>query len=341
MSIPLDKRSDFSIRINCVSRTRVNGMIQYVGFLNPAHIDRLLKIKPYDEQDGKGYQRPVSQRRTKALADYLSHQQAVILPPILLNAAGNWEYVPDTTGSDMGSLICTGPASIIDGQHRIEGIKRFLDQYNTEIRIPFCAIHNLDSFEEIDTFLVVNTTARPIDKSHLHYLNRERDDASWIATQMATDERSPFRGITTLTGNRQRNRGIHVTLRNLVKMVTILQTRLAHLKLSKHDMFELMLTYFSEVKTVFPEQWSDAKHYALTQIVVLNALTIVLAQMVGTNEESGTVDMYAIQQMAKDMTGFHWERERFKELSGPNGAEKISMDLMGHMMRTQRQKPVR
>ena len=100
----------FSIRINCVSRTRVNGMIQYVGFLNPAHIEQLLTVKPFDEEDGLGYQRPVSRARTKSLAKYLSRQQAIILPPILLNAAGNWEYVPDNPGSDMGALICTGAA---------------------------------------------------------------------------------------------------------------------------------------------------------------------------------------------------------------------------------------
>ena len=88
----------FSIRINCISRTRVNGMIQYAGFLNPAHIERLLAVKPYDSNDGLGYQRPVSRNRTRALAKYLSKQQAIILPPILLNAQWNWEFVPESKG---------------------------------------------------------------------------------------------------------------------------------------------------------------------------------------------------------------------------------------------------
>ena len=331
MSIPLDRRSDFSIRINNVTRTRVNGMIQYLGFLNPAHIDRLLVIKPYNEEGGKGYQRPVNQRRTKDLAEYLSHQQAVILPPILLNAAGNWEYTPDNGSGDTGALICTGPASIIDGQHRIEGIKRFLDEYNTEVRIPFCAIHNLDENEEIETFLIVNTTAKPIQKSHVHYLEREHDPISWVASQLATDLHSPFYGITAITGVRQWRRGLPVTLQNLVKMVTILYRKVDPEQIRKEDMLEIALTYFSEIKNTFPEAWEDVKHNGLMQIVVLNALAMVASQMIDSSQGEETADLYTLKQSVANMKGFDWSRERFKGLHGPKGSETIQVELLTHM----------
>jgi DNA sulfur modification protein DndB len=306
-------------------------MVQYVGFLNPSHIDRLLIIKPYDEADGKGYQRPVNQRRTKDLAQYLSHQQAVILPPILLNAAGNWEYVPDNGHGDTGTLICTGPASIIDGQHRIEGIKRFLDEYSTEVRIPFCAIHNLDENEEIETFLIVNTTAKPIQKSHVHYLEREKDPISWVAAQLATDARSPFYGLTAITGVRQWRRGWPVTLQNLVKMVTILYRKVDVEKVPQEAMLEIALTYFSEIKSTFPEAWKDVKHHGLMQIAVLNALAMVAAQMIDSTQGEAAADLYALKQSVANMKGFDWSRERFKGLSGPKGSETIQVELLTHM----------
>ena len=325
----------FSIRINCVSRTRVNGMIQYVGFLNPAHIEQLLTVKPFDEEDGLGYQRPVSRARTKSLAKYLSRQQAIILPPILLNAAGNWEYVPDSPGSDMGALICTGPASIIDGQHRIEGIKRYLDEFSTEVRIPFCAIHNLDDSEEIDTFLVVNTSARPIKSSHVHYLQRDQDPIAWVATQLATLERSPFYGITTLTGSRQWNRGIRVTLQNLVRVIQTLSKKVDPQEVKREDLIEIAIAFYSEVKRVFPAEWADGKHYVLTQVVALNALANVAAQLLGTNQEEGIVDLLAIEQSIASMKGFDWSREKWKGISGREGTERITMELYAHMVRNQ------
>lgn len=335
MGLPSGHGGDFSIRINCISRTRVNGMIQYVGFLNPAHIEQLLIVKPFDEEDGKGYQRPVNRNRTKSLSNYLSRQQAIILPPILLNAAGNWEYVPDKPSSDMGALICTGPATIIDGQHRIEGIKRFLRDYSTEIRIPFCAIHNLDDAEEIDTFLVVNTSARPIKRSHVQYLQRDEDQMAWIGTELATQERSPFYGITTLTGSRQWKRGIRVTLYNLVKVVQTLAKKVDSDKIRKEDLLEIAIAYYSEVKRVFPEEWENGKQYILTKVVALNALGNVGAQLLDTNQEEGIVDLLAIEQSVANMNGFNWSQEKWKGVSGREGTERITMELYAHMVGNQ------
>ncbi|RIV26429.1 DGQHR domain-containing protein [Alicyclobacillaceae bacterium I2511] len=241
-----------------------------------------------------------------------------------------WGFVRGLT-RDRGTLVCTGPASIIDGQHRIEGIKRFLDEYSTEVRIPFCAIHNLDENEEIETFLIVNTTAKPIQKSHVHYLERDRDPISWVATQLATDPRSPFYGITAITGVRQWRRGLPVTLQNLVKMVTVLYRKVDAKKVPKEAMLEIALTYFSEIKNTFPEAWEDVKHHGMMQIAVLNALAMVAAQMIDTSQGEAATDLYALKQSVANMKGFDWSRERFKGISGPKGSETIQVELLTHM----------
>ena len=235
----------------------------------------------------------------------------------------------------MGALICTGPASIIDGQHRIEGLKRYLSEYSTEVRIPFCAIHNLDDNEEVDTFLIVNTTARPIKSSHVHYLQRGSDPIDWVASELATNERSPFFGITTITGARQWRHGIRVTLQNLVKVVKTLAKNVDMNEVKKEDLLEIAIAYYAEVKKVFPIEWEDEKNYMLMRIVSLDALANVAAQLINTNQEEGIVDLLAIEQSVSSMRGFDWSKEKWKGTSGREGTERITMELYGHMVKRQ------
>lgn len=333
----MTKTSPFSIKLNNVIRSTNNGVVQYAGFLNSSHLDQIVEIKPYDQEGG--YQRPLNSRRTKEIAEFYDAQQKPIFPPIVLNASGNWTFVSEHGNSDIGVLICTGPASVIDGQHRLAGLQTFFAHRDGDTMIPFLAIHQLDTDEERDTFVTVNSTAKPINKSHFYYLNRDKDELSWVASQLIEDPSSPFHDIGTLTGVKTRHH-TRVTLQQVVRFVRILTNGKELSNLSKEDLLAIALTYFKEIKNTFREEWDNPKQYALSQVMVLNALSMVAGFLLDDNTEHDTVDLYQIALSVQSMKGFNWAKDRFSDHKGQAGMRQLTTEILGHMMKN-RTKEVR
>ncbi|PRR92642.1 MULTISPECIES: hypothetical protein [unclassified Bacillus (in: firmicutes)] len=61
----------------------------------------------------------------------------------------------------------------MDGQHRLGGIKLYLEETNAYINVPFLAFHYLEDEEKISLFDTINTKAKGIG-SHIHdsFINR-------------------------------------------------------------------------------------------------------------------------------------------------------------------------
>lgn len=173
------------VAIENIVQCKMRGKVAYQGHLSAIDALNLTYVKPYNDPSGKGYQRPVDPKRCNDFALYLSQGDNALFTPILLNAAGEWEFVPyDKIRPSYGRLICKGKASLMDGQHRLGGIKRYIQETNSNINVPFLAFHFLDEDEEIQLFDTINTKAKGIGSSLSKYLRRDSDDISWVATEL-------------------------------------------------------------------------------------------------------------------------------------------------------------
>ncbi|MBB3474266.1 DGQHR domain-containing protein [Sphingomonas sp. BK345] len=133
------------------------------GFYNVETLD------PVDGGD-KGYQRLLNTSRAKKLADYVvkgQDSEDAFLPtsvflatdkPLAFNSGDN------TLEINSASI---GPFSVVDGQHRLEGLKlaaekddRVLD-FEVPVNIAVC----LPRIAQMCHFLIVNTTQKSVDKS--------------------------------------------------------------------------------------------------------------------------------------------------------------------------------
>ena len=74
-----------------------------------------------NEIEHNGYQRPGSQSRMRAFAEFLKNNPNSIVPPIILSGRGAWKFESGGQGQDAGQLIINDKATIIDGQHRVGG----------------------------------------------------------------------------------------------------------------------------------------------------------------------------------------------------------------------------
>lgn len=271
-----------NIVLESIVQSKMRGRVTYQGSVSSQVAVNFSYSKLFNDPSGKGYQRPINKKRCSDFADYLSQGEDSLYTPILLNAAGNWEFhAYDRQRPNYGRLICRKKATLMDGQHRLGGIKEYIEQTDSTLNVPFLAFHYLDEDEEIKLFDVINTKAKGIGTSLSRYLNRDNDDLSWVATNLILKPESPFFSKGTLIGKRTKEK--HITLQNLYQIVNLLTKRSDLAKLPKEKILNITMFYFNLIKELLPDEWDDYKNYRLTHITCLNALAIVGNELINEN----------------------------------------------------------
>ncbi|MCK9859618.1 DGQHR domain-containing protein [Paenibacillus sp. ATY16] len=320
--------------IENVLMSKIRGKIAYQGNISASTIMNLFYVKPYDDPSGKGYQRPVDSKRSHDFAIYLSKGEDALFTPILLNAASQWEFVCyDRERPSYGRLICKGKASLMDGQHRLEGIQRYIHETNSDLNVPFLSFHYLDEDEEVKLFDTINTKAKGIGSSLSKYLRRDSDELSWVATQLLIQKNSPFHNNGSIIG--KRNKGRHITLQNLYRTLSLLFKDRKLSVFSKEEKLSLAIYYFSQVKELFPSEWIDYKGQRLTHIVCLDALSIAGSQVLAScvQESRKQLELTTASRLIKKLKGIEWSSEGpLKYVKGMSGSRTLASELVEQMI---------
>jgi DGQHR domain-containing protein len=140
--------------------------VEHLMMSNFYTIERLDPDAPND----KGYQRLLNKGRAKKLADYLldGHERddAFLPTSIFLATDKNiaFDEATNTISFDVGVV---GPFSVVDGQHRIEGLKLAAEKEREigAFEVPVNIAVNLPSIAQMCHFLIVNTTQKSVDKA--------------------------------------------------------------------------------------------------------------------------------------------------------------------------------
>lgn len=123
-----------------------------------------------DDVNDKGYQRLLNTARAKKLADYIVKGQdkkdAFLPTSVFLATAQNiaFDATSNTIEIDIGAV---GPFSVVDGQHRLEGL-RMAAEKDPRVRnfeVPVNIAIDLPKIAQMCHFLIVNTTQKSVDKS--------------------------------------------------------------------------------------------------------------------------------------------------------------------------------
>ncbi|WP_066302115.1 DGQHR domain-containing protein [Bacillus sp. FJAT-29937] len=319
-----------NIAIENVIQSKMRGRVTYQGFVSSQIAVSFSYSKLYNDPSGKGYQRPIDKKRCKDFANYLSKGEDALYTPILLNASGNWEFhAYENDRPNYGRLICKKKATLMDGQHRLGGIKEYISETDSTLNVPFLAFHYLDEDEEIKLFDVINTKAKGIGTSLSRYLNRENDQISWVATNLILKPESPFFNKSTLTGRRTKDKNI--TLQNLYNIVNLLTKKSNLESLSKEKKLNLSLFYFNLIKELFPDEWEDNKMYRLTHITCLNALAIAGNKIINENflPKSQQPDSVKIASLLVNLKEIDWlSTGDLKYLKGASGSKVLAGDIL-------------
>lgn len=126
--------------------------------------------KAYNDNQTEGYigiQRKLEDNRVKAIANYCKSRDAMFPTPIILSAPSKYFVIDEDTKTITVSregIYC----SIIDGQHRIEGIKAsgLMDKF--ELLVEF--VFDTDPARDAYLFSIINGNQKPVSKSLIYDL---------------------------------------------------------------------------------------------------------------------------------------------------------------------------
>lgn len=129
-----------------------------VETLDPEHIEK------------RGYQRLLNKARAKKLTDYIVQGQdtedAFLPTSVFLATDKDLEFDSETNVLTIDTSKI-GSFSVVDGQHRLEGLRLAAEKDNRvlDFQIPVNIAVGLSKLAQMCHFLIVNTTQKSVDKS--------------------------------------------------------------------------------------------------------------------------------------------------------------------------------
>jgi DGQHR domain-containing protein len=128
-------------------------------------------VDTLDPEDNQiGYQRLLNTARARRLADYVvagQDTQDAFLPTSVFLATDKSIYLNESNNTITIDTQAVGPFSVVDGQHRLEGLKLAAekDERVLDFEVPVNIATNLTSLAQMCHFLIVNTTQKSVDKA--------------------------------------------------------------------------------------------------------------------------------------------------------------------------------
>lgn len=156
------------------SRVRQGALVLYTTSMKVKDLvlDGFYNVETLDPDDtnDKGYQRLLNKARAKKLADYIikgQDSQDAFLPTSVLLATDKAIEFNNTNNTIEIDTSFVGPFSVVDGQHRLEGLKMAAEKDDRvlDFEVPVNIAINLPKIAQMCHFLIVNTTQKSVDKS--------------------------------------------------------------------------------------------------------------------------------------------------------------------------------
>ncbi|MBS1090635.1 DGQHR domain-containing protein [Gluconobacter sp. Dm-74] len=183
-----------SLTFDCLPYDQPGGTFYACVMLSTFFIHRV-EINRRSEDPKFGIQRDEDKGKIKNISKFCSEVDVIFPTPIII--AANSDVVHFDNGkiyiSDNGNL-----GMVIDGQHRLLGIKRAYQEFgfSTSILIVFC--FDIDPYSQAKIFSTINSNQKPVSKSLMYDLFGLDDKRSIektcheIAVSLNNDSESPF-----------------------------------------------------------------------------------------------------------------------------------------------------
>lgn len=227
-------------------------------------------VRGQDDEEG-AVQRILSTRRISSIADFAT-SVGHFPNSIVLNWINTSKKI-SIKGDELEIPIVSRSAQLIDGQHRVEGLRTAIEKKPSisKLEIPVAIYQNLSTAECANIFLSINTEQKPVPRSLVYDLygvaDAELVDAAAvrardIAIALNEDDDSPYEGTIKFPGSARSRGGIALST-----VVTALKSLVdAKGDFEQRNIFDLetqkkiIKNFFSALSHAYGERWNEANN---------------------------------------------------------------------------------
>ncbi len=270
---------------------------------------------------GGGVQRVLSPKRVAEISAYTEDPDATFPTPIIIAVYPDANHKLSGSSLDFDHTAKFG--EIIDGQHRIEGLKK--SKNIADFQLPVILMFDLVEEEKAYVFSIINSKQTPVSKSliyDLFFLSETRSPQKTcheIARLMNSDSESPYCKRLKMLG-RKEHEGASLSQGSFVKyLLKLITTKpdqdLVDLKLKKkitddpalplryyfinnedNVIYKILLNLFAAVKAVFPYEWEHPDQFILSKTTGYGALMRALPVLLGQGNEGHDLSRIFFEQ---------------------------------------------
>ncbi|MBI2545922.1 DGQHR domain-containing protein [Candidatus Woesearchaeota archaeon] len=303
----------------------MNNMLFYIGIIKAGDLAKNSKVDAWSMSNPSGYQRDLSQSRSKKFSEYLSKCKGIFHQTVLINVRNK-----DKVKFVNGILKVEGEFYLVDGQHRVGGLKLLLQAQPSfdSIPVPVLIMVGFNRESEAKEFLIVNKTQKGVrtdlsdrllshvisamDKELLEVIGirepkRLTELVIDICDKLNTNKKSVWYNRVTLPNHKQKatetikQRSFTESLKQVVKDNYIQSNFKSINKLSS-----LLIDYWNVIKELCPKSCGDdAKNYVLLKTAgpfIMHKLLPIVVIKCGSNPTKTKMKniLSKIEQMADD-----------------------------------------
>ena len=135
-----------------------NGVVFYVSVMKSDFLKHMCFVSRKKEDPQKGFQRLLSQKRAKEIANYLDAEKGIIPPALILSAQPAAQLIFDEVHHELTMEYLNDTLLVLDGQHRLYGLLNAVSEYE----MPVVIFDSLNSQQEVRQFIDINTNQKGV-----------------------------------------------------------------------------------------------------------------------------------------------------------------------------------
>lgn len=311
-------------------------------------------------EDDSGIQRFLNENRANNIANYCETENAIFPTPIIVSL--NTDFIKEETKDyilfqdDRDIYEEVGkPFSIIDGQHRLEGITRYHRRGgNKEFDIPLIIYKDSSQVTAASIFVTINANQKSVDQSTIYQLfgiiYGENSDSNKYTVQsfsakivqiLNATTKSPFFQSIKMLGKRQDNKQFISQGTVAKKISERISSNFSkdNLDIEKgnnlvpngkkvfrdyfinnnfKDLAVILIVFFSAFSNVFFEMWNDDREYITKKAVGFSTLMKLLDHIFIS--QKGEINYAKMTQIFQDM------KNQANYYDNQNGTQKNTIE---------------
>jgi len=296
----------------------------YILSLPVSYLAQNAKIDRWSRSNREGYQRPPSESRLKpkkgSIIKYILDELGVFPTSVLLNVREELEFKEKSKVSEnivYGELVLPDNITlwIIDGQHRIEALKRIVSE-KPEINnypVPVSILNLKSKFDEMLLFYIVNSRQKriPTDLAYRHMQSmvekvRIEEKYMWIQNvilspskevegiaamivdYMAEDAESPFYNKIRFLGEEWEPSHL-VSDSTLIRYVSKIMKNPVFRNMDPDYIADLLIRYWNAIKELYPDCFKEGSRekYTLLRHTGIASFTYLFPTIYGLCSKDG------------------------------------------------------